>query len=304
MARTTQSDNGTMTAAAVASGESLPRLVGEYLLTRDLGPRGRVAPSDELGFGRGAGTANSADEAVVAQRYLCLHEVTQTSHVAYRFAPCTSKAARARFEAAFESLKAFTNPHVLRLDAMHFQPGDEPWLFTPFCGDADGLRCLAKLLRQKGGQLSQIEAEQAITQILLALDSAHDALGKEPVYHGSLALDEVLVDRHGRVIIELYGFARRLRGISRGNSETVRDELLRVSEIAYQLLTGLRAEAPLIPATRLVPRLDKAWDQWLRFGLDPSRGFETAKQALDMLPAAVERMLVVVPSRARSIARV
>jgi hypothetical protein len=117
------------------------------------------------------------------------------------------------------------------------------------------------------------------------------------IFHGPLGLDEVLVDRHGRVVIELLGFGRRLRGLSQGNSETVRDEIVRVCEIAYELLTGLRAEAPLIPAPRLVPRLDKAWIHWLRVGLDPSRGFESASAALAALPSAIDRPEIFVAQR-------
>lgn len=267
---------------------------GDFMLTRDLG--------------KGA----------LGDRFLALNPDRQTSHIAYRLGPCASNTDRVRLQAVFEALSGLSHPHIQPLQELVFQPSgvqtdasETAWIISPFCGDADGLRSLARLVRAKGGQLSQIEAEQAITQVLEALSCAHsrsraDGSGattgyagttRAPVFHGPLGLDEILVDSHGRVVIEMFGVARRLRGMLGGNSETVRDEIVRVCEIAYQLLTGLRAEEPLIPATRLVPRLSKAWDQWLRMGLDPSRGFESAEHALAQLPSAVEGLSVVVPGR-------
>lgn len=268
--------------------EAVQPRVGDFALTRDLG-RCLVVP---------------------AQRFLALHPRRQTSHVAYRFDATDSRIDLARFEAVYDLLStSLDHPHILRLEELRFVPDEldprmlRPWVIAPFAGDADGLRPLSRLLRQKGGQLNQIEAEQAIAQILSALEHAHDPTrGRSPstrsvIFHGPLGLDEVLVDRHGRVVIELLGFGRRLRGLSQGNSETVRDEIVRVCEIAYELLTGLRAEAPLIPAPRLVPRLDKAWIHWLRVGLDPSRGFESASAALAALPSAIDRPEIFVAQR-------
>ena len=114
-------------------------------------------------------------------------------------------------------------------------------------------------------------------------------------------MDEILVDRHGRCVVEMYGVGRRVRGMVNAHPETARDEVLRVCEIAYQLITGLRAEEPLIPATRLVPKLSKAWSQWLSEGLDPSGGFGSAREALDRLPSSLERLVVSVPRRSRRV---
>ena len=57
-------------------------------------------------------------------------------------------------------------------------------------------------------------------------------------------------------------------------------------EIGYLLLTGLRAEEPLIPAARLVPELGRAWNAWLEKGLDPARGgpeLDASQALLDVL---------------------
>lgn len=221
----------------------------------------------------------------MGDRFLALHEQTQSSHVAHRLPVCPTKMDRARVESAFQSLADLNHPHLLRLEAMVFD-GQTPWIITPFAGDADGLRTLGRLLRQKGGQMSPLEAGIATSQLLTALDHAHTRAPGAPVFHGPIAMDEVLVDRHGRLVLEAYGFSRRMKGLSRGDMESVREEVARVVEIAYELITGLRAEEPIIPAHRLAPRLDRGWNVWLDRGLDPSRGFQTAQQALAAIPGA------------------
>lgn len=262
-----------------SSGASLPvdtaieSRIGGYLLTRPLG------------------------SGCVGDRFLALHEQTQSSHVAHRLAHCASKVDRSRIEAAFGALGAMEHPHILRLEAMIFEDST-PWIITPFAGDADGLRTLGRLLRQKGGQMAPLEAGIAISQLLHALDYAHSTSAGAPVFHGLLVMDEVLVDRHGRLIVELFGMSRRLKGLSRGNLETGREEVARVVELGYELITGLRAEDPIIPAQRLAPKLSRAWSQWLDRGLDPSRGFQTARQALDLLP--IGEHVEIPPAFARS----
>ncbi|MBX3386812.1 MAG: protein kinase family protein [Phycisphaeraceae bacterium] len=235
----------------------------------------------------------------LGDRFLALHEATHSSHVAHRLTSCTSKVDRARVEAAFQSLSDLRHPHLLRIEALVWDSAT-PWLITPFAGDADGMRTLGRLLRQKGGQMSPLEAGLAVSQLLAAVGHAHSSAPGAPVFHGPLSLDEVLVDRHGKIIIENYGFARRLKGLSRGDLESGREEVVRVVEIAYELVTGLRAEEPIIPAIRLAPRLDRAWSAWLDRGLDPSRGFQTAEQALATMPGMERQGLTVeFPSGAR-----
>ena len=58
-----------------------------------------------------------------------------------------------------------------------------------------------------------------------------------------------------------------------------------LAEIGYQLITALRAEEPLIPAGRLVKKLDPRWDDWFNVALDPTDGFATAESAIAALPA-------------------
>lgn len=228
------------------------------------------------------------DQHPLAQRWLALHEVEQTSHVAYRFPSPLDKAEQRRFLTIAEQLGDIDHPHLLKVEQFTLDAGNahanigaggRAWLICPFTGDADGVRTLGRLIRSKGGALMPDEAEHAIGQVLDACRAAHAA----GLHHGPLTLDDVLVARNGSVQLELYGVARALRGLGRGNAELVRDEIRSIVEIGYQLITGLRADEPIIPAHRLVKRLSSRWTNWLGRGLDPSDGFDSAQDAIDAL---------------------
>ncbi len=218
----------------------------------------------------------------LAARWLAVHDRDQTSHIAYEFL-CRDRAEQRRLLSAFERAAELEHPHILRVEQFAFADAHVAWLFTPYTGNQEGLVSLDSLLKAKGGTMSAQEAERAVTQVLSALEYAH-ARGN---LHGPLALDEVLVDRHGRISIELHGLARRLNGLTVGNSEIVRDEVRSVVEMGYRLLTGLSPEEPRIPAGRLGDRLSPFWDEWFDAGLDAlTGGFATAADAAAALPSA------------------
>ncbi|MCL4740638.1 MAG: hypothetical protein KJZ54_00380 [Phycisphaerales bacterium] len=218
----------------------------------------------------------------LGERWLSLHERNQTSHTLHRFPPSHDKAEQRRLLEAFETLSAFRHAHVLPIGEFSFAGDGRGWLVTPYTGNQEGLVTLADVLEAKGGQLGPYEAERAAAHLLEAFEAAH-AVG---LHHGPLSIDEVLVDRHGRVMVELFGLARRLEGLERGNAELIRDEIGSVAQLAYRLVTGLSADEPRIAAGRLNRRLPRAWDEWLEAGLDPSGGFESASSALAALPSA------------------
>lgn len=243
--------------------------IGPFLLTRPLEP------------------------APLGDRFLALHEVDQSSHVAHRLRVGGSRLQMRRFVEAVRTCEALRHPHVLPIEYHTIDVDGRPWVITPYSGDVDGLRTLTKLLREKHGQMDVPEAERAIVHMLEAVAFAHRATpaseGREarlPIVNGPHAIDQILVDRHGRVLFELYGLSRQLRGEApAADAETVRDEVRSIVEIAYQLITGLRAEAPFINAGRLMRGLDPAWDRWLGRGLEASEGFDTAAEALAALPS-------------------
>lgn len=282
--------------------------IGPYVLTRDLGPAASFWHSGSAG---GSGSRAASDGATAdaglgiqlppPERFLALHDEQQTSHVAYRFADLKGRAERQRFAEAVEAAANLDHPHVLKIQQFTFDVVGHAWVITPFNGDADGVRTLSRLLREKQGQMRAEEVEHAIQQLLEASAYAHqfwsgngsssddDGAGavRTVSYHGAIGLDEVIIDRCGSLSVELYGLAAELRRgpVRRVSMEVLRDEVRSIVEIAYQLITGLRAEEPLIPAERLVPKLAPAWTAWLRRGLDPSGGFDTAAQGLAALPS-------------------
>jgi len=230
--------------------------VGPYQLTREL-------PDHQLGA-----------------RWVALHESDQTSHLVYLI-PRLDRPVRERALAALGLIQAFSNPHILRVERFGPDSARRLWVVCPYPGDTDGLLTLGRLLRDKGGQMSQDEAERATLQLLEALEAAHRAgLGNGPIL-----IDDVLVDRHGSLLLELYGVARAVAGDREPATDLGREEVRSIAEIAYQLITGLRAEAPLIPASRLVKKLDPAWAAWLRTALDPLGGFAGPADAISALPS-------------------
>ena len=216
-----------------------------------------------------------------SERWLAFNETNQTAHVAYRFRMGHEKAEQRRFLSAVEGLAPLSHPHLLPVEQFAFGIGGGAWIVSPYSGNHDGLVTLASLVREKGGMLSPVEAERALTQLLEAAEYAHGA-GHQ---HGPVSATEVMVDRRGSLAIELYGLSRRLHLTgARPSTEVVRDEVRSIVEIGYWLLTGLPAEEPRIQAGRLIPKLDRRWDEWFEAGLDPLAGFLSAEEALSGLP--------------------
>jgi hypothetical protein len=240
--------------------------IGDYKLIRPLEPAPLHAP-----LAAPAG----------AQRWLAFNEPEQSAHIAYRF-----KLARMdpmAFRAAAEAGRPLCHPHLLPVETLEIGPAGSAWVFAPFTGNHDGLVTLRSLLEDKGGRITPVEAERAMVQLLGAVEHAHAA----GFQHGDVSVDEILVDRRGSLSIELYGLRRRMGGLGGPPaSEVIKDEVRSIVQIGYQLVTGLSADEPLIPASRLIPRLERRWDDWFQEGLDPFGGFAGAAAALGALPGS------------------
>lgn len=217
----------------------------------------------------------------LAGRWLALRERDQSSHAVYRFAICNDRVERRRHTRAMQSLSGLHHPHILGIEMCSFEIGDEPWAVTPYTGNHESVVTLGDVACAKGDVLPPFEAERAVQQVLEAAAYAHSV----GVMHGPLSIDELLVDRHGSVLVEMYGVPRVLAGLDTGNTEIARDEVRSVVEIAYRLLTGLPADEPRIPASRLAKRLPRDFEEWLDEGLNPGGGFQTAAEAIAKLPS-------------------
>lgn len=238
--------------------------------------------SDELlYFGPYRLVRRLADSAM-AERWLALHERSLSSHVVHRFRPCRDKHEQRRVMAAIEAGRVLTGPHLLPIELFSLSISQRPCAVTPYTGNHEGLLTLSGLLEAKGGRMPAPEAERAMLHLLEASRFAHDA----GMVHGEIGWDEVMVDRHGSCAIEFYGLDRRLRGTGGAAAEVRRDEIRSIVEIGYRLLTGLDPAEPRIESTRLVKRLDRAWDEFFDAGLDAVGGFGTGGEAIDALPSS------------------
>ncbi|MBX3363987.1 MAG: hypothetical protein KF866_04410 [Phycisphaeraceae bacterium] len=217
----------------------------------------------------------------LAERWLALHVRQQSSHVVYRFAPFADRAESRRFLRAFEKLSEVKSEHLLPAEQVSFDSAFRGWLVTPYTGNQEGLLTLSRLLDLKGGQMGAFEAERAISQVLDAVGNAQS----HGLFHGPVKADEILVDRHGALHIDLYGVRRAIRGQGEG-VDLARDEIRGVAVLGYTLLTGLEPGPSLIAPSRVARRLDRAWDDWFEEALDPSGGFVTAAQAREALPTS------------------
>ncbi|TVQ60579.1 MAG: hypothetical protein EA378_10840 [Phycisphaerales bacterium] len=218
----------------------------------------------------------------LAGRWLALDRRDESSHLIYRLGPFHDGTDRRRFLAAAAAWAGVQNIHVQRLQHYALDSAARGWLVTPYTGNQHGLVTLADLLEVKGGRLGTLESERCVRHLLEAYAAGHD----RGLSHGPIAASDAMVDTRGCVTVELFGFARGLEGLGRGNAELVGDEIRSVAALAYTMITGLPADEPRIPASRLVRRLDRRWDDWLQQGLEPSGGFRSAADALAALPSA------------------
>lgn len=248
---------------------TVPTSFGPYRLTRELG-------SCEL-----------------SHRFLAVHETEQTSHLVYEFGPCFERSERRRVVAAIEPLLEMRHPHVLGADHFSFV-GNRPWMVAPYPGNQKGLVTLQDLVAEKGGQMDQIETDRLLRQLLEAMEHVH---GRGCGW-GQVEPRRVLVDRSGRAVVELVGVQRRLDGLRGVNAELIRDEVRAMVALGYKLITGHEPDdLMMMPASRLVRKLDRRWDMLFEEGLDAAGGFANAREAIEALPST-ER---VGPDRGRDV---
>lgn len=221
-------------------------------------------------------------------RWLALHEREQTSHVLYRFDLCGDKLERRRVLSALTRLSTLSHPHLLRVERFTLEGEHAAWAVTPYTGAQNGPLTLPAHVEAKGGRMSVAEGERAVTHVLEGVRAAHE----QGLVHGPIDHERLLVDRFGSIRVELYGYDRLAAGFDRADAELVRDEIRGIVELGYRLITGMEPEEPLIPASRLVRRLDRRVSDWLERGLDPAGGYSTAEEALAALATDGPRVVV------------
>lgn len=237
-----------------------PAFFGPYRLVRRLGSAGTV------------------------ERFGAVHVRRQTSHLIYRFGAMEDRLERRRLNQAFELLAGFRHPHALPIEHFAFGAQGRGWLVTAYPGNQNGLVTLRDLIDLKGGRLGAFEAERAIGQVLSLLEAAH---GRR-LHHEPLTIDEILVDRSGSLLVELFGLrhavATRAKAHDAVDPMLVREEVRSVAELGYLLLTGLEMTDSALPPSRVLRKVDRAWDPWFEMAMDPGAGFASAAEAMAALP--------------------
>jgi len=242
------------------------------------------------------------DPSPFGDRWLAHHDEHHTDWIIHGFGPHMNKSARVLLLSWLEAAGSFSHAHLPSIQRVvdRERGNDEEWIWAaePYLGSEDGLLTVDRLVDLKGGRMSPAETERVLLHALDAMRFAHD-LG---VCHGPITASDLLIDRHGSITIDLYGLRRRLNGVLELDPEVVLDEVRSVAMIGYWVMTGLEAEEPRILASRLIRRLDRAWDDWFEVALDPASGFSTARDALAALPSIGSRQVVEVkPGSARGV---
>jgi len=131
------------------------------------------------------------------------------------------------------------------------------WVVTPFVGSSAGITSLSNVLAMRDeGRLEPNECLLAAEQLLNALKVARAA----GVPHGALTMDDVIVDRHGSLLIELFGVRRALNGAA-SNDEAAGSEIWgevrSVARLVYRLFTGVEVPRAWIDPARFAKRAEK-----------------------------------------------
>ena len=240
-------------------GDSQPCVrFGEYTITRDL------------------------PDSPIARRVLAMEPDGRHAKVLHLFPIRPEDAQVAVLRRAIDNLRTINNKHVLPVEKLLLGIVHQPCAVVPYTGHQDGLIDLAMLLAEKGGHMEPGETDRLLRQVFDGLQAAHSVL----LHHGAVRARDVLVDRRGTAMIEMLGVARSLEGLRGFSTEVQRDEVRSVVELGFTCLTGHDAATVGLPASKLVRRLDPAWDEFFARGLDPIDGFDTAEQAMDALPSS------------------
>lgn len=223
------------------------------------------------------------DQALGATRFIVLCSRTDTNYVLYRFAPTTNHIKRRSKFNHLLKLTTLDHSHILSLKSVTYDDHGRLCVITPYTGNHDGLVSLNDLIAQRNGEIGIIESARAIEHLLDATKYAHS----KDLYHGTIDQSDILIDRYGCLQIQFYGFDRNKQNNDHSpikQAIKVADEVRSIVQVGYFMLTGINPSIDRIPPSRIIKKLDKAWDAWFEMGLDPIDGFESIEHAINALP--------------------
>jgi len=201
----------------------------------------------------------------------------------YRFERINNQSLRRR---AFETLikmSKLDHPHLLKVNSVSYDDQGRLCVITPYTGNHEGLVSLEDLLQNRDGKLGVIESARTIEHLLNAVAHAHS----HDLSNGPLDLSDILVDRYGCLQIQFYAFENLMDPAHHDTSSRpidIADEIRSVVDIGYTMMTGLTTRVDRIAPSRVIKKIDRAWDIWFDLGLDPIDGFESVEHAINALP--------------------
>jgi serine/threonine protein kinase len=218
-----------------------------------------------------------------ASRFVVLCNRTDTNYLLYRFEKNNNLKARRMLFDALVKMSTLDHPHLLQIHSVSYDDHGNLCVITPYTGNHEGLVTLDDLLDIRDGKISVPEAVRAIQYLLDAIASAHQT----KIFNGSIDPQDILVNRHGSLQIQFYGFNTLTRPAPNpiAQSILIADEIRSIADLGYTMMTGLSTRGDRIAPSRVIKKMDKNWDTWFELGLDPIDGFESIKHAINALPS-------------------
>lgn len=182
--------------------------------------------------------------------------------------------------AVLEPLTRFVHAHAVGLEEVVIDRG-ETWLLAPYCGSYDGLMPLARLMSMK--REGCLAARESVF-LGLHLLGAIDAGWRRGLGHGPLGIDDVLIDRRGRAMIELFGVEARCRG--EDPLAAAHASVAGVVGLVYELATGM-APGSRGASAAMGRSLPRGLESFFHRGLSRDDGFASPAEAMSALNTAV-----------------
>ncbi|QQS09355.1 MAG: hypothetical protein IPK69_01660 [Phycisphaerales bacterium] len=231
----------------------------------------------DAGAGRGG-------RGLVARRFGGVHADRQTSHTLYRFDGCGTRGSMRRLLGALESMAGVRESHLLAIEGLTLSSeggGRAVVVITPYLGDSSGLRTLRDHLEAKLGRILPSEVAWAMRHVLGGLGVAHAG----GLVEGALRAERCLLDRYGKVTLELHGLPASLGWIEQSSvAAFARREVRDAVAMAYSMLAGREFDRGAFSSGAAGHRTRPEWDAWFAAGL-LGHGFESAGEAMAALPS-------------------
>lgn len=112
---------------------------------------------------------------------------------------------RAKFKKEAMRLRGLMSPHIVKVQTFFEQNGTSYYVMDYIDGES-----LAERLRRTGQPLTEAEVLGILNQVLEALDEVHNS--QPPLYHLDLKPGNIMLDRHGQVLLIDFGSSKQSDG--------------------------------------------------------------------------------------------